>query len=646
MIIRELSGVIELAEPMTLTEPTTLRGPAVLRGSCRDALVYARAEVVLEGVHIERTPRPDGTPSWGSCVVVEGAAVATLRGCRVTGAAHGYLVEPGTSLQPGESWVHAGVDVRGTGHATVDACEVEDCATPGLSASIYPADDAPNLLVRGGGVRRCARGVAVMAQARAELTGLVVEAVADAAVHVDGGRLITTDLVTRGCGGDAICAQDGSVRVKGGTFDDIGGSAVVANKAAKVVITGARFGHAQRSGVTTRDEASVTLTDAHLGACGINGLEAVGASTLSFTTSTLDAVRDAALLAQDAAVLRVDRCNLPPTATWAVWADVAARVELRETPLPQGAVDAYGAATVTGATSTPWDLATWKERLGERTWAASIRQRIAQAITAKDPEAARQLALPQWAELGVWTPPITLTPVSTTTLGHPVTALAVWEDGCVVALADNTVARLGPDGAVVWRARGALRTFALVAAPDAVLAVGTASVRALAAGDGATLGDLITYEAPTALALGPPISLVLWDDSGHPTDRCARLQRWTPGEATPAHAEVVGHAGELPDLPYAWVAASARWPGGVATRSGDTWISGGSYHKGAAITGLGDLLIVGSDQLRAYRDAALVAIAPLGPVTALAAGARVWAGTAAGLVVQLAVEGADGPAEA
>ena len=82
MIIRELSGVIELAEPMTLTEPTTLRGPAVLRGSCRDALVYARAEVVLEGVHVERTPRPDGTPSWGSCVVVEGAAVATLRGCR------------------------------------------------------------------------------------------------------------------------------------------------------------------------------------------------------------------------------------------------------------------------------------------------------------------------------------------------------------------------------------------------------------------------------------------------------------------------------------------------------------------------------------------------------------------------------------
>jgi hypothetical protein len=54
MIIRELSGVIELAEPMTLTEPTTLRGPAVLRGSCRDALVYARAEVVLEGVHVER----------------------------------------------------------------------------------------------------------------------------------------------------------------------------------------------------------------------------------------------------------------------------------------------------------------------------------------------------------------------------------------------------------------------------------------------------------------------------------------------------------------------------------------------------------------------------------------------------------------
>lgn len=644
MIIRELSGVVELAEPMTLTEPTTLRGPAVLRGSCRDALVYARAEVILEGVHVERTPRPDGTPSWGSCVVVEGAGVATLRSCRVTGAAHGYLVEPGTSLQPGESWVHAGVDVRGTGHATVESCDVEDCATAGLSASIYPADNTPNLIVRGGAVRRCARGGAVMAQARAELTGLVVDAVTDAAVHVDGGRLIATDLVTRDCGGDAICVQDGSARVKGGTFDGVGGSAVVANKSAKVVITGARFGDAQRSGVITRDDSSVALTDVHLGACGINGLEAVGASTLSFTTSTLGAVRDAALLAQDAAVLRVDRCNLPPTATWAVWADVAARVELRESPLPQGTVDACGAATVSGVVSTPWDLATWKQRLGERTWAASTRQRIAQAITAADPEAARQLALPQWAELGVWTPPITLRQVSATPLGHPVTALAVWEDGCFVALADNTVARLGPDGAVVWRARGAPRTSALVAAQDTVLAVGAASVRSLAAGDGATMGDLPTSEPTAALALGPPISLVLWDSSGHPTDRCARLQRWTPGEATPA-PEVVGHAGELPDLPYAWVAASARWPGGVATRSGDTWISGGSDHKGAAITGLGDLLFVGRDQLRAYRDAALVAVEPLGPVTALAAGARVWAGTAAGLVVQLAVEGADAPAE-
>lgn len=639
MIIRELSGVIELAEPMAITEPTTLRGPAVLRGSCRDALVYARAQVILEGVHVERTPRPDGTPSWGSCVVVEGAGAATLRGCRVTGAAHGYLVEPGTSLQPGESWVHAGVDVRGTGHATVEGCDVEDCATAGLSASIYPADDTPNLIVRGGAVRRCARGVAVMAQARAELTGLVVDAVTDAAVHVDGGRLITTDLVIRDCGGDAICVQDGSARVKGGAFDGVGGSAVVANKSAKVVITGARFGDAQRSGVITRDEASVALTDVHLGACGVNGLEAVGASTLSFTTSTLGAVRDAALLAQDAAVLRLDRCNLPPTATWAVWADVAARVELRETPLPQGTVDACGAAAVTGVTPTPWDLATWRQRLGERTWAASIRQRISQAITAADPEVARQLALPQWAELGVWTPPITLTQVSATPLGHKVTALAAWEDGCFVALADNTVARLGPDGAVVWRARGALRTFALVAAPDAVLAVGTASVRALAAVGGATLGDLPTSDATAALALGPPISLVLWDSSGHPTDRCARLQRWTPGEATPPHAEVVGHAGELPDLPYAWVAASARWPGGAATRSGDTWISGGSYHQGAAITGLGDLLFVGSDQLRAHRGAELVAMAPIGPVTALAAGARVWAGTAAGLVVQLAVEG-------
>ncbi len=644
MIIRELSGVIELAEPMTLNEPTTLRGPAVLRGSCRDALIYARAEVILEDVHVERTPRPDGTPSWGSCVVVEGAGVATLRGCRVTGAAHGYLVEPGTSLQPGESWVHAGVDVRGTGHATVEGCEVEDCATPGLSASIYPADDASNLIVRGGAVRRCARGVAVMAQARAELTGLVVDAVTDAAVHVDGGRLITTDLVTRDCGGDAICAQDGSARVKGGTFDRVGGSAVVANKSAKVVITGARFGDAQRSGVITRDEASVTLTDVHLGACGVNGLEAVGASTLSFTTSILGAVRDAALLAQDAAVLRLDRCALPPSATWAVWADVAARVELRETPLPEGTADAFGAATVTGVTTAPWDLATWKQRLGERTWGARTRSLIAEAIHAADPAAAGQMALSQWAELGVWTPPITLNQVSTTPLSHKVTALAVCEDGCFVALADNTVARLGPDGAVVWRARGALRTFALVAAQDTVLAVGAASVRALAAGDGATLGDLPTSDATAALALGPPISLVLWDSSGHPTDRCARLQRWTPGEATPA-PEVVGHAGELPDLPYAWVAASARWPGGVATRSGDTWISGGSYHKGAAITGLGDLLFVGSDQLRAYRDAALVAIEPLGPVTALAAGARVWAGTAAGLVVQLAVEGADAPAE-
>lgn len=634
MNIRQLEGVVDLDEPLVLTEPTTLRGPAVLRGSCRDGLVYAHAEVVLEGLHLERVPRPDGAASWGSCVVVEGAGVATLRDCRVTGAAHGYLVEPQTALRPGEAWVHAGIDVRGKGHAVVEDCAVEDCATAGLSASVFPADAAPNLVVRGGAVRRCVRGIAVLAEARAEVTGLSVEAVSESAVYVYGGRLIVTDLVVRACGGDAISAQDGSVRVKGGTFEGVGGSAIVAAKAAKVVVTGARFPDPQRSGVITLDQASVTLTDVHIGACGIHGLAASGASALTVTTSTLTSVRDAALLARDAATLHLDRCTLPASATWAVWADVAAKVSLRETPLPAGTADALGAAEVTGLVTAPWDSATWTQQLGERAYDAPTRQRVAAAIDTA--EGVPRAELRQWAELGTWTPSTTLHRVSTTQLGANVTALAPWEGGCFVALADDTVARLGPDGAVVWRMRGPRRPFALVPMPAGVLVVGAAGLRALAASDGAQVGALPVV--PSAIALGDPISVVTWDDTGHPTDRSANLLRWTPGDSAPPPAEVVGHAGELPDLPYAWVTAQARWPGGEAKRSGTTWVSGRSYHQAAAITGLDDLLFVGDDKLRAYRGDDLVAVDPLGPITALAAdGLHVWAATRDGEVAQVEV---------
>lgn len=356
------------------------------------------------------------------------------------------------------------------------------------------------------------------------------------------------------------------------------------------------------------------------------------------------------MVALDASAVRLNGCTLAPGAEWAAYADFAAEIELSTTALPAGKVEAWGAAQIPSATTEPWSFQTWTEKLSERTFDLDTRERVAARLAGRcprtglsDEDSARlQALLPAWGELGTTTPSTLIRCAMTTTLGHAVVALASVPGGCIVVLSDRSVIRLAEDGSVVWKTRAPKSIASLVVGAGWVIAATVENAtRTLAAYDlekGTHAGSLSYTGALAAMSFGPPLRLVLWEDTGHPTDRSTLVQTWNPGDP-PAASEVVDHAGVLPNVALDWVQGRVTWPTGGAVRSGsDHWIvDGDGHYKATALTGFGATVLAGSDRLRAFRAGTQLALVDLHQVTALAGGNCVWAGTATGEIARLEI---------
>jgi hypothetical protein len=654
---RSLHGSTLLEEPLVLSTPTRLVGApgTVLRGSYRDALVRVRSEVTIEGVAVERIARSDGSPSWGSCVVVESGGVLVMRGCRLTGAAHGYLVDPAMKLRTEESWMHAGVDVRGTGHAHLLDCLIEDCPGAGASASIFPADDRPNLVLEATTIRRCGVGIRVQAQARVRLEGGTVEAVSKDAISVEGGRLNASRTRVVSPGGTGILATGGVTELDGVRFAGVAGSAIWAEREARLEGREVVVEDCAGSAVVAKGRAQVTLRGASLSRWGCNGIEVAAAATLDATQVTLEGAGIATIRAMDAGRAKLDGCTLRGAPTWALFADAVAEVVLEATSLPAGRVELRGAARAEGAPAEAWDLVRWTEELAARgpNIDAPARSEVARRIElvaksgrlALDPGALVSLCslLPQWGEVGLAAPPAMLRTLGRTALGAAVIDLFAIPGACLAILADRSLLLVTREMQVVWRTRLAhvgQRVFA--SGPYlGVLACADPwnhglSVHRVA--DGAQLGTLPVSGLLSAVKLGSTTVVFSDEATGHPTDRCSLRLEWPLG-AAPAQATMVGHAGTAPAGENDWVSGEVRWPGGSATRaSGGVFaIQGGSPRTANAITGRGSLVLLATDLLRLYDDNRLLAVLGERDVAALAADDLAWAGTRTGELVCLEI---------
>ncbi|MBM4369255.1 MAG: hypothetical protein FJ102_23790, partial [Deltaproteobacteria bacterium] len=293
-----IAGTRTLSDTWVLTEPTTLRGSpgACIEGHARDALIRVRAPVTIENLEIRRVARPDGTPSWGSLIVVEPGGELIVSGCRLEGAAHGHIVERGATLGPGEAWVHAGVDVRGTGRAVVQKGEFLQCCL-GTLASVYPRTAYLNLEVDACRFEGCAGAVQVSAAGRGSARKSVARGPGAVAYYLQDGELALERCEARDLD-TGIAANAGKLKVRGGRVERarVGircdGNGVAA--ARDCTIEGSTGVAAAAAGL-----GSLELRDCTVAAGAGNGLEVVGAARLDARGGSVE-VASAALLALDA----------------------------------------------------------------------------------------------------------------------------------------------------------------------------------------------------------------------------------------------------------------------------------------------------------------------------------------------------------
>ncbi|MCK6503634.1 hypothetical protein L6R53_09580 [Myxococcota bacterium] len=617
-----------LAAPLRIDRPLTLQGGdgVTLRGHARDALVVVTSPgVILSDLRLERRPHPDGRPSWGSVVVVEGPGDLLLRRCELVGAADAFAVEPQATLAPGEAWRHAGLDLRGTGHATVEDCGLQD-HSQAVSVSIFPADARPNL--RGRGLRICGAqtAVAVMADARVQLDDLRVEAGVDVALRLDNGsRLRGAGLVVAGA--RVACWVDGQARAELSRVDlSAWAAALVVRDRAQAQVRGGRL----------------ACLPPPAGAERGSGVEAHGAADVRLEAVTLQGAA-VALWARDGAGIQaaaVQLAGAPPD--WLAWADVAAVIEV-DPDLP-GARGCAGLARVTGAQATAWDLATWADTLAPR--AAHTRPELRRAMVEACQAAweASPAALPaelraplrallfQWQERGaegLRGPPL-LVPRTDTPLPAKVVALAADQDLVFASLADQTLRAWDPQGQERWRVRCPASPH-LLARDGRLLAMDARgrALRAFDARDGAALGTVSTRAAVVAIALGPTVELCTQDTDGHPTDRSTWRERWSP-PAAQTQADCAQQGPTL--LPGAWHWVAPDQGGAGPTRRGRVFAPGiGELDGGVVMMVDGRAVVADDHALRVYGPgAAILAALPIPGVTALAAGTCLWLATREG----------------
>jgi len=614
-----------LAEPLRIERPLTLGGGqgAVLRGHARDALlVVTSAGVTISDLRLERSPCPDGAPSWGSAVVVAGQGELHLVRCSLVGAADAWRVEPGATLAPGEAWRHAGLDLRGTGHATVEDCACEENGQA-VSVSIYPADDRPNLQVRGLRISGGDTAVAVMADARVQLADLRVEAGVDIALRIDGHSHLQGTAVTVH-GARVACWVEGQAQV------ELSGADLSAVAAALVV----------------RDQARVRLRGGRL-ACdvappsGTRGscLEAHGVASVRLEALVLEGAA-VALWARDGARVQVEGAQLagaPPD--WLAWADLAAVIEVEE-GLP-GTRAGVGLARVTGAMPAAWDLGTWAETLRERGQGTRPELRRAVVEACRVALAANPTSLPaadraplldllfQWQELGEATPEAAqrLVPGVEALLPAEVAALAASGDQVYASLSDQTLRAFDAQGQERWKVRCPSSPL-LLAGGGLLLTLDARgrTLRAFDADSGTPRGVVTARATVVAIILGPRVELCTNDTDGHPTDRSAWREHWTPPEPE-TQAEYVQQGPAL--LPGSWDWVAPDMGGAGPTRPGRVFAPGFGDFPGQAIAMLdGRAVVADADTLRIFGPGAtLLAALPLPGVRALAAGAQLWLAT-------------------
>jgi len=561
-----ISGELRIDTPRVLDSPTTMRGEpgATIVGHARDALLVVRSRVVLEGLTLRRVDRPDGSPSWGSLVVVEEGGALELRDCKLEGAAHGYLVEPETTLLATEAWTHAGLDVRERGRAVARDCVFEGCSI-GASASIYPKAEEVDLELQDCTFRGCATALRVTAAAQADVQRCAATGPGAVAYEFSGSSLKLHRCDATGFD-QAVVAKSGRLRVSRGTWSDcrVG---LISEGDADVRAHTTRIKASTGAGVVAKGRSGVHLRDVRVEGSSGNGLEAVEAATLHAKRGTVDAAK-AALLAMDAGQLTLDGTTLGGTPEWAAYADAVAQVDPADAALPPGKVEARGLARA-GETQGPGiDLDGWTDLLTTRAdWRPELRRATGPRWRAAG---APEALVAAWVEAGgpgvhahaAFTgrdhrpaPVLLGPPRRLARLSGAIVALEALPEGCLAATARGTIAVVGPDGTKA-RGRAPRDCQALVVGPSMVAALAGRSAYSIRTVrlfdlDLDELGEHTPHSPISALRLADPVELIWTDDTGHPTDRCAGRTVWSP-PAPPSEPVIVGHAGFIPSEPWTW----------------------------------------------------------------------------------------------
>ncbi|GDX79389.1 hypothetical protein LBMAG42_12000 [Deltaproteobacteria bacterium] len=615
-----------VVETLRIDKPLSLVGVegAVLRGFARDALLRVLSpRVVIENVRFERIPRSDGTPSWGSGVVVEDAGHATLRCCAFTAAADAWVVEPQGTLLPGEAWTHAGLDVRGTGHAVVGDCRFEGCSTA-LSVSIYPADKVANLVARGVVIEGGLLGVKALANARVSLRDLSVGGGTDTAVKADNGAQLTgADWKVQGARVGIWMDDKASLKLENVGLDaETAGIVVRAN--ASATIKGGRIARAYAAaevhGMGELRLADVEIGGVKLGIWACDAASAV-ADTLRFTGD-------------------------PPE--WGAYADCAATVT-SDAPLP-GECSSAGVASVSGGTCAPWDRATWVATLRDRTnrFSPSVRAALSSAYQRRlhaapgaltEPELSSLIdAIFQWGELGengLREPlAVALRPVHRFAIPSDVAAMVVVGETAFVSHADGKLRAWSEAGELLWTV-ACKPARALVAANGVLVVIipnhSSEILRAFDPETGALKGSACTGANVAAMALGSTIELSTYDSTGHPTDRCTYRERWTLPD-TKAPTECMAQGAELLPPPagfaqWDWVSPDMGGPGRV--RAGRVFAPGCGEVPGLAVAQIAGFTVVALEEALRMFDAErkIIAVFREPGVGLLAMGRYLWLAT-------------------
>lgn len=587
--VRRIDGLVSLDSTWTIDEPTLVQGGegALITGSCRDALVRVRSRVRIEGVHLRRTARADGAPSWGSLIVVEAGGALELVDCTLEGAAHAFVVDPSATLTREEAWAHAGLDVRGTGHAVATRCVFRGNAA-GARASIFPADRVPNVALD-----RC----------RIEGCDVGVHAVANARVRVKGCEIV-------GGATSVLAENDADVQVRDSALRAPTSTATLANGGARL-----------------------RLSRVQAEACAFNAVQAQGRARVTLQEVALDAVKSALYVA-DAAQVDATSVEVLGSPEWAVYAELAGVATTRDCKFGAGRVDVRHAAQIGEILPPPIDEAAWLDLLDARAdLPADIRraavERLSGAVGAGLGETLRA-----WSEVGraglgplarTATEGVHLVERSRVELGstHAVVALAPHAGGWLVATRRGEVIEVR-GGEKRWTARVGTATRALMSVGTRWLAIRGPSQWAgveLAVWEGdRCVGRTTTGGPVVAVAFGDPITVVWVDRSGHPTDRCTWRAGWSP-PAPPSAPEAVAQGEQLPEGTWDWLEGATPRAPVLATLSYD-----------------GLDFEAREDALRAFAGGRPVLRHALCGVTALAAlDGRLWAGTRGGALVELEV---------